>query len=170
MLLKQHQSGSFNLSSFSNSLLLPLTYLGGLFLKKKRSQRKHFHLCSHLMISNRSRWRDTWVDVRHDRGCTHMGRWNRGTARTWGFGIEVKHLAMTRRRPNCCKLWDESTWPHQRGCFPLFQLQVIKHLLQIHSEGTKNVDCKPSQQSSMEYKDAKGQKTPPNKSVIVCLC
>lgn len=75
--LEWFNSTSLGLLSLSDSLLSPVTYLGG-FLK--RSQRKHFHFCSHLTLSNGARWRDSWLEVRSEEGYTisefwHVGRW-----------------------------------------------------------------------------------------------
>lgn len=74
--LEWYNSSSFGLSSLSGSLLFRVTYLGG-FLK--RSQRKLFHFCSHLTLSNGARWRESWLEVEPEKGYTistggHMGR------------------------------------------------------------------------------------------------
>ena len=61
--LEWYNSSSLGLPSLSGSLLSPVTYLGG-FLK--RSQRKLFHFCSHLTLSNGAGWRDSWLEVRRD--------------------------------------------------------------------------------------------------------
>lgn len=62
--------------AFLTAYFSPVTYLGG-FLK--RSQRKHFHFCSHLMLSNGARWRDSWLEVwggiHRKWRWRHMGRW-----------------------------------------------------------------------------------------------
>lgn len=73
----QYNSTFLSLLSLSDSLLSPVTYFEG-FLKG--SQRKHFHFCSHLSLSNGVRWRDSWLEEGREEGYTvsgdrHMGRW-----------------------------------------------------------------------------------------------
>lgn len=75
--LMQFNSTFSGLLSLCDSLLSPVTYFG-CFLKG--SQRKHFHFCSHLLFSNRVRWRDSWLEVGREEGYAvsgdrHMGRW-----------------------------------------------------------------------------------------------
>lgn len=73
-------STSSSLQSIPDSLLSPVTYLGG-FLK--RSQRKHFHFWSHLPHSNRARWRDSWLGGREWAGILRNWRWTHGKGGRW---------------------------------------------------------------------------------------
>lgn len=72
-------SSSLGLLSLPGSLLSPVTYLGG-FLK--RSQRKHFHFCSHLSLSLMEPEGETVgfqvgrVGGYTDSNDRHMGRWS----------------------------------------------------------------------------------------------
>jgi len=75
--LEWYNSSSLGLLSLLGSLLFHVTYLGG-FLK--RSQRKLFHFISHFTLSNGARWRDSWLEVKREKGYTmskgrHVGRW-----------------------------------------------------------------------------------------------
>lgn len=80
--LEWYNSTSLGLQSLSDSLLSPVTYLGG-FLK--RSQRKHFHFSSHLTLSKGARWRDSWLEVTGEEGYTVSKR------DTWEGGlVEVR--------------------------------------------------------------------------------
>lgn len=76
----QYNSTFWSLLSLSDSLLSPVTYFGG-FLKG--SQRKHFHFCSHLSLSNGVRWRDSWLEVGREEGYAVSGDRHMGRRRVW---------------------------------------------------------------------------------------
>lgn len=76
----QYNCTFLSLLSLSDSLLSPVTYFGG-FLKG--SQRKHFHFCSHLSLSNGVRWRDSRSEVGREEGYAVSGERHMGRRRAW---------------------------------------------------------------------------------------